>query len=78
MTVNAMSIDNVNQENNEQEGHNSKKHLLMMVICCLLPMALIISIATLFPGAPYLGSILIFICPISMLLMMLPNWLSKN
>jgi uncharacterized membrane protein len=78
-----MSVNDVNQQQNqeqeeEHEGHDSKKHMLMMVLCCLLPMVAIVSIAFLFPGAPYLGSVLFLICPLSMVLMMLPNWLSKK
>lgn len=74
-----MSTNDVNQKHEqEHEGHDSNKHMLMMVLCCVLPMVAIVSIAFLFPGAPYLGLILTFICPVSMLLMMLPNWLSKN
>jgi Zn-dependent protease with chaperone function len=62
----------------EHESSHSAKHMLLMMLCCLLPIIAIVAITMLFPGASYLGFLFVLICPLGMLLMMLPNWLSKK
>ena len=69
--------DNHTEHETGHETH-SKKHMILMMLCCMLPIVAIAIVAALFPEASYLNFLFILICPLSMALMMLPNWLSKN
>ncbi len=69
--------DKQTESQTEIESHGSK-HMLLMILCCFLPMIAIVFIAFLFPNTPYLGFLFLFICPLAMGLMMLPNFLSKK
>jgi heme/copper-type cytochrome/quinol oxidase subunit 4 len=69
--------DNHTDHESGQHDH-SKRHMILMMLCCMLTIMAIVAVATLFPEASYLNFLFILICPISMVLMMLPNWLSKN
>lgn len=71
-----MSDDHANYEM-EHESH-STKHMLLMMLCCMLPIIAIVVVAALFPEASYLNFLFVLICPLSMALMMLPNFLSKK
>lgn len=69
--------DNNTEHETGHEAH-STRHMILMMLCCMLPIIAIVVIAALFPEASYLNFLFILICPISMVLMILPNWLSKN
>jgi hypothetical protein len=67
------------ETDHEQESQSrSKSHLLMMAICCILPLVTIVSLLAIFPGSPYLLFSAVLLCPLSMSLMMLPNWLHRK
>ncbi|MGA2768385.1 MAG: hypothetical protein ABSF24_08745 [Candidatus Bathyarchaeia archaeon] len=56
----------------------SKSHVLMMALCCILPLVAIASLLAIFPGSPYLLFPAVLLCPLSMSLMMLPDWLHRK
>ncbi len=56
----------------------SNKRMLLMALCCLLPLVAVVAVASLFPASSYLSFIFILACPLMMVMMMLPNWLSKK
>jgi hypothetical protein len=67
------------ETDHEHESHStSKSHGLMMALCCILPMVAIVSLFAIFPGSPYLIFLGVLLCPLSMSLMMLPNWLHRK
>jgi len=61
------------QNHQTDSGSSSKRHALIMTLCCLLPMVSIIAVFLVFPGNPYLYFLVVLICPLSMLLMFLPQ-----
>lgn len=72
-----------NHDHNGDEnlgGHNHKNHLWMMLLCCGVPLAIIALLAVFGGSIPSARSILLpiipFLCPVMMLLMMLPMLLS--
>lgn len=59
-------------DNNENNKKSSMKHMLLMVLCCGLPILIALAIPFLKIGGGFkvaLGSIVPFLCPIMMLLM---------
>ncbi len=49
----------------------NKKHLLLMLACCLIPLGLIVLIATLaIPTSGLTNTVIALMCPVMMLLMM--------
>ncbi len=68
-----------NQTGSEAEHQShSARHMLMMLLCCLLPIAVVFGFSFAFPANPYLNFLVIAICPLSMILMHLPNLISKK
>jgi len=61
----------------DNESH-SKRHILLMALCCLLPMITLVALLAIFPGNAFLGFFAFLLCPLSMLLMHLPNMLSRK
>ncbi|WP_298844923.1 hypothetical protein [Clostridium sp.] len=68
---------NNKEKNNSNRGHSSTRHILMMVLCCGLPILLIAVLPLLKIWNSAFGvtliSIIPFLCPLIMLLMMLKN-----
>ncbi|HEY5562354.1 MAG TPA: hypothetical protein VIK72_11485 [Clostridiaceae bacterium] len=67
--------------NNHENKHGPMNHMLMMVICCGLPVLLLIALPFIgIFGAGFkltLGTIIPFLCPVMMLLM-IPMMLKSN
>ncbi len=71
-----MSEHQTNEET-EHQSHGAK-HMITMMMCCFLPIIAIVVIATIFPASSYLTFAFILICPLSMIMMYLPDLLSKK
>ena len=68
-----------NHTDNESASETpSKRHVLVMALCCLLPIIVVTAVFALFPGLSYLSYLLVLLCPLSMLMMHLPQMLSKK
>jgi predicted permease len=52
--------------------------MLMMVLCCALPIIAVMAVLVLFPGNPYSGFLILVLCPLAMLLIHLPQALSRK
>jgi uncharacterized membrane protein len=61
----------------DHESHNNR-HMLLMALCCLMPVITVAALSAFFPGNAYIGFLAFLICPLSMLLMHLPNMLSRK
>jgi len=66
------------QEHESESMTYSKKHLLIMALCCLIPIAIILVIFYTNVERAYLPFLLIFLCPLLMLLMHLPRMLPRK
>ena len=61
----------------DNDSHG-KRHMLLMALCCMLPVITVVALLVFFPGNAYLGFFAFLLCPLSMLLMHLPNMLSRK
>lgn len=62
----------------EGTGHG-RLHLLIMMLCCLIPIVVIAVLLFANVGGTYLPFVFVFLCPLMMLLMMLPRmWARKK
>lgn len=67
------------EHGHQSEGHAyGKWHLILMLLCCLIPIAVIVAISFANVGGPSLLFLLVLICPLMMLLMLLPRILPKR
>jgi hypothetical protein len=49
-----------------------------MALCCFLPIIVVFGLRAVYPGNSYLYFAAFLICPLSMLMMYLPNFLSRK
>ena len=74
-----MSVSNqVDQSDSHDHQGHSKKHMILMMLCCVLPVVAIVAVGAIFPQASYLNLLFLLVCPLMMVAMMIPNWLSKK
>jgi hypothetical protein len=63
------------ETDNDSRGN---RHMLLMTLCCMLPVITVVVLLVFFPGNAYLGFFAFLLCPLSMLLMHLPNILPRK
>ena len=73
-------VIHVYEHDHASEDHpHAKWHLLLMLLCCLIPIVIIVAISFTNIGGPYLPFLLlVLLCPLMMLLMLLPRILFKR
>jgi hypothetical protein len=67
------------ETDHKHEGHSaSNTHMLIMILCCIIPLVAVASFLAIFPENPYLLFSAFLLCPVFMVLMMLPDWLHRK
>lgn len=74
------SGDHDSNSNKNMQGHEHMNHMWMMLLCCLVPLAILFLLFSFGNSIPAARNIMLtivpFLCPVLMLLMMLPMLLS--